>query len=389
MNFQLNEEQKMVQATARKVAREKIAPRAQEIDQSGEYPGDIFQVYKELGLLGLVIPEEYGGSGIGNLALALAVEEICKYEAASGLILLLTALPTYPLIMAGTEEQKEYYLSRMASGEYKGCFSITEPGAGSDAAAITTSAVLQGDEYILNGEKCFISSSAVADFAIIFAKTDPKAGARGISAFVVPTKSPGFSVGRMDKKMGMHGVPTAQLLMQDCRIPADALIGEENGGFRTAMLTLNAMRAIVGARGLGVAEGAMQYAVEYTRNRHAFGKRLCDLEAIQFMIADMAMQIEAARLLVYQASWMVDRDQYTKEYASIFAMAKCFATEMAVKVVSDALQLMGAYGYMEDCPIERMYRDARQLLIVEGTSQIQRINISRGVINRDIDYYCY
>jgi len=264
-----------------------------------------------------------------------------------------------------------------------------EPDAGSDAAAITTSAVLKGDEYILNGEKCFISGGSVADFAIIFARTDPQAGSRGISAFIVPTNSPGFSVGRLDKKMGVHGVPTAQLLMQDCRIPANNLVGKENEGFKTAMLTLNTLRAMVGARGVGVAEGATQYAVEYTRNRRAFGQHLSDLQAIQFMIADMAMPIEAARLLVYQAAWMIDQGQYTKEYAGILSMAKCFATEMAVKVVSDALQLMGAYGYMQDCPIERMYRDTRQLLIVEGTSQIQRIDISRAVINRDIDYHCY
>lgn len=389
MDFQLSEEQKMIQATARRVAREKVAPRAQEIDQTGEFPDDIFQIYRELGLLGLVIPREYGGSGTGNLALSLAIEEICKYEAACGLILVLSALPSYPLIVSGSEEQKEYYLSRVASGEYKGCFALTEPDAGSDAAAITTSAVLKGDEYILNGEKCFISGGSVADFAIIFARTDPQAGSRGISAFIVPTNSPGFSVGRLDKKMGVHGVPTAQLLMQDCRIPANNLVGKENEGFKTAMLTLNTLRAMVGARGVGVAEGATQYAVEYTRNRRAFGQHLSDLQAIQFMIADMAMPIEAARLLVYQAAWMIDQGQYTREYAGILSMAKCFATEMAVKVVSDALQLMGAYGYMQDCPIERMYRDTRQLLIVEGTSQIQRIDISRAVISRDIDYHCY
>lgn len=389
MDFQLSEEQKMIQATAQRVAREKVAPRAQEIDQTGQFPDDIFQIYKELGLLSLVIPREYGGSGTGNLALCLAVEEICKYEAACGLILLLSALPAYPIIISGSEEQKGYYLSRVASGEYKGCFALTEPDAGSDAAAITTSAVLKGDEYILNGEKCFISGGSLADFAIIFAKTDPQAGSRGISAFIVPTNSPGFSVGRLDKKMGVHGVPTAQLLMQDCRIPANNLLGKENEGFKTAMLTLNTMRAMVGARGLGVAEGATQYAVEYTRNRRAFGQHLSDLQAIQFIIADMAMPIEAARLLVYQAGWMIDRGQYTREYAGVLSMAKCFATEMAVKVVSDALQLMGAYGYMQDCPIERMYRDTRQLLIVEGTSQIQRIDISRSVINRDIDYHCY
>jgi alkylation response protein AidB-like acyl-CoA dehydrogenase len=389
MYFQLDEEHKMIQETARRMAREKIAPRAQEIDQTGEYPEDIFQVYKDLGLLGMIIPGKYGGSNIGNLALALAIEEICKYEAACGLILLLTALPIYPIIFAGSEEQKAHYLKRVASGEFRGCFGLTEPEAGSDAAAIVTTAVCQGDEYILNGEKCYISGGSVADFAIIFAKTNPGAGYRGISAFIVPTDSPGFSVGRLDKKMGVHGVPTAQLLMRDCRIPASSLLGAENKGFSIAMLTLNALRPVVGARGLGIAEGALQYAVEYTKNRRAFGGHICDLEAIQFMIADMAMQIEAARLLVYRAGEMVDRGQYGLEFAGLLSMAKCFATEMAVKVVSDSLQLVGAYGYMQDCPLERMYRDARQLLIVEGTSEIQRIDISRAVINRDINYHCY
>lgn len=389
MDFRLSEEHQMVQTMALRVAEERVAPRAQEIDQTGEYPEDIFQVFRDLGLLGMVIPREYGGSGVGNLSLALATEQVCKYEAACGLLLVLSALPVYPIIIAGTEEQKSRYLSRAASGEYRYCFALTEPGAGSDAAAISTTAVRKGDEYVLNGEKCYISGGSVADFATVFAKTDTGAGARGMSAFVVPTDSPGFSVGRLDKKMGVHGVPTAQLLMDDCRIPAGNLLGEENQGFKVAMLTLNVMRGVVGARGLGLAEGALQYAVEYTRNRHAFGRPLSDLDVLRSMIADMAMQIEAARLLVYQAAWMVDQGQYTKEYAGILSMAKCFATDMAVRVVSDALQLMGGYGYMQDCPIERMYRDARQLMIVEGTNQIQRIDISRAVVNRDIDYHCY
>lgn len=390
MDFQLTEEQKMIQSTARKVAREKVGPRAGEIDQTGEYPEDIFQAYRDLGLLGLIIPEKYGGSGSGNLALVLAIEEVCKYEAACGLMLLLTAIPTYPILIGGTEEQKDFYVSRLASGEYRGCLALTEPSAGSDAASITTTAVRSGDEYILNGEKCYISGGSVADFAVVFAKTDPKAGAKGISAFIVPVDTPGFSVGRLDRKMGVHGVPTAQLLMQDCRIPAGNLLGGRDGaGFKTAMLTFNSMRSIVGARGLGIAAGAIQYSVEYARQRRAFGGPLTALEGIQFKIADMAMHLEAARLLVYQAGWMIDRGQYTKEYAGILSMAKCFATEMAVKVVSDALQIMGAYGYMQDCPVERMYRDVRQLMIVEGTSEIQRIDISRAVINRDIDYNCY
>ena len=387
MNFQLTEEQRLIQETARRIARERIAPRAAEIDETGEYPHDIFEAFREVGLLGLTLPQAYGGSDAGTLALALAVEEVAKYCCSSGLILLLGSLPTHPILLGGSERQKKDWLPRSARGEVKGAFCLTEPNAGSDAAAIETRAVRDGDDYILNGEKVFISGGTVADFVVAFAKTDSSDGVRGISGFIVPTDSPGFSIARTDRKMGVRGVPTANIVFENVRLPKDLLLGEEEGqGFNHAMLTLNTLRPVVGARGVGLAEGAMSYALEYARQRQAFGRPIAELQAIQFMFADMAIQIEAARLLVYQGAWRVDQGKYQREDAALLSIAKTFASEMAVKVSSDAMQVLGAQGYMMDHPLERHYRDARQLMIVEGTSQIQRVVIARALLERELVY---
>ena len=387
MDFQLSEEQRLIQETARRIAKDRIAPRAAEVDETGEYPHDIFEAFRDVGLLGLTIPESYGGSGVGTLPLALAVEEAAKYCCASGLMLLLSALPTHPILLGGNERQKQEWLPRSARGEIKGAFCLTEPNAGSDVGGIETRAVRDGDDYVLNGEKVFISGGTVADFVVAFAKTEPSAGPRGISAFIVPTDSPGFSIPRTDRKMGVRGVPTANIVFENVRIPKDLLLGEEEGhGFNDAMLTLNTLRPVVGARGVGLAEGAMTYALEYARERQAFGKPIADLQAIQFMFADMAIQIEAARLLVYQGAWLVDQGNYQREQAALLSIAKTYATEMAVKVSSDAMQVMGAQGYMMDHPLERHYRDARQLMIVEGTSQIQRVVIARALLERELVY---
>jgi hypothetical protein len=387
MDFELSEEHKMIRETARRIARERVAPRAAEIDEKEEYPHDIFQVFREAGLLGLSIPQEYGGAGAGILGLCLAVEEVAKYCCSSGLILLLTGLSTQSILIGGTEEQKHEFPARVASGECKGAFCLTEPNAGSDAAAIQSRAHRDGDDYVINGEKCFISGGSVADYVVMFAKTDPAAGAGGIAGFIVPKTSPGFSVVRTDHKMGVRAVPTATLAFDDCRVPARNLLGgKENGMFRTVMMSLNTIRPVVGARGVGLAEGALTYALEFARQREAFGGPIANLQAIQFMFADMAIQIEAARLLVYQAGWLVDRGRYDRQDAHFLSIAKAFATEMAVRVSSDALQVLGAQGYMRDHPLERHYRDARQLMIVEGTSQIQRLVISRALLQRDLVY---
>ena len=387
MDFQLSEEQRLIQGTARRIARERVSPRAAEIDETEEYPHDVFDAFREVGLLGLTLPQEYGGSGAGTLALALAVEEVAKYCCSSGLMLLLSALPTHPILFGGSERQKQAWLPGSARGETKGAFCLTEPNAGSDATALESRAVRDGDDYVLNGEKVFISGGTVADFVVAFAKTDRGDGVRGISGFIVPTDSAGFSVARTDRKMGVRGVPTANIVFENVRLPRELLLGEEEGhGFNHAMLTLNSLRPVVGARGVGLAEGAMTYALEYARERQAFGAPIGDLQAIQFMFADMAIGIEAARLLVYQGAWLVDQGKHQREHAALLSIAKTFAAEMAVKVSSDALQVMGAQGYMMDHPLERHYRDARQLMIVEGTSQIQRVVIARALLERELVY---
>ncbi|MDZ4278358.1 MAG: acyl-CoA dehydrogenase family protein [Dehalococcoidia bacterium] len=387
MEFELTEEQRLIQGTARRIAREQVGPRAAEIDEAGEYPHDVFEAFRAVGLLGLTIPQDYGGSNSGTLALALAVEEVAKYCCSSGLILLLSALPTHPILLGGSERQKQAWLPRSARGEVKGAYCLTEPNAGSDASAIESRAVRDADDYVLNGEKVFISGGTEADFVVAFAKTDPSDGARGISGFIVPTDSPGFSIARTDRKMGVRGVPTANIVFENVRLPAELLLGEEEGrGFNQAMLTLNTLRPVVGARGVGLAEGAMTYALEYARQRKAFGQPISELQAIQFMFADMAIQIEAARLLVYQGAWLVDQQRYQRQDAALLSIAKAYATEVAVKVSSDALQVLGAQGYMMDHPLERHYRDARQLMIVEGTSQIQRVVIARALLERELVY---
>ena len=386
MDFELSDAHKLIRDTARRVAREKVAPRAAEIDESGEYPDDIFATYRDVGLLGLTIPTEYGGSGAGFLALVLAVEEVAKHCNASSLILLLSALSTQPINLGGSEEQKRQWLPRSAAGEIKGAFCLTEPNAGSDVAAIESRARRDGDDYIIDGEKVFISGGSVADFVCFFAKTGDD-GARAMSGFVVPTDSPGYSVPRTDRKMGVLGVATANIVLQSCRVPAANRLGEEGRAFRTVMFTLNTVRPIVGARGLGLAQGAIAYALDYGRERMAFGKPLVEHQAIQTMLADAAIQIEAARHLVYHAASLVDDGKYDREHAPYLSIAKTFATEMSNRVASDAIQILGAQGYMKDHPLERHYRDARQLMIVEGTSQIQRLVIARAMVQGDISYW--
>jgi alkylation response protein AidB-like acyl-CoA dehydrogenase len=385
MDYELSDAHKLIRDSARRIAREKVAPRAAELDESGEYPHDIFGVFAEAGLLGLTIPEQYGGSGAGFLALALAVEEIAKHDNACSLILLLSALSTQPINLGGSEEQKKEWLSKSAVGAIKGAFCLTEPNTGSDAAALESRARRDGDDYVIDGEKVFISGGSVADYVCFFAKT-AEDGASAISGFIVPTDSAGYSVPRCDRKMGVMGVPTANIVLQDCRVSAANRIGGEGRGFRTAMLTLNTCRPVVGARGLGLAEGCIAYALDFARERKTFGHPLVDHQAIQFMLADAAIEIEASRHLVYHAATLVDQGKYDRQYAPYLSMAKTLATEMANRVASDAIQILGAQGYMKDHPLERHYRDARQLMIVEGTSQIQRLVIARAMIQGEINY---
>ena len=386
MDFELSEEHRLIKDTARRIARDIIAPRAKEVDETGEYPHDFFEAFKKAGLLGMAIPEEMGGTGNGILPICLAIEEVAKYECGAGLMLVLTGLPTRPIVFGGTKEQQLKYLPKGASGETKAAFCLTEPDHGSDAANLKTRAVRDGDDYIINGNKVYISGGTVADTLTVFARTGGP-GAKGISAFVVDAHAPGVHIDRTDDKMGVRSIPTAHFSFQDVRVPAEDLLGGvEGNGFNTAMLTLNSMRPTVGARGVGLAEGAASYALDWARNRSAFGSSVIDFEAIQFMFAEMAIEIEAARNLVYKAAWLVDQGKYTREYAHNLSIAKAFATEMANRVASNALQVLGAQGYMKDHPLERHYRDARQLMIVEGTSQVQRVVISRAMIDRNLVY---
>jgi alkylation response protein AidB-like acyl-CoA dehydrogenase len=386
MDFELSEEHRLIKDTARRIARDVIAPRAKEVDETQEYPHDFFEAFRQAGLLGMAIPESMGGTGNGILPICLAIEEVAKYECGAGLLLVLSGLPTRPIVFGGNSEQQQKYLPALASGEAKAAFCLTEPDHGSDAANLETRAVRDGDDYVLNGNKVYISGGTVADYLTVFARTGGP-GAKGISAFIVDAHAPGVRIDRTDDKMGVRSVPTAHFSFQDVRVPAENLLGGTEGqSFNTAMLTLNSMRPTVGARGIGLAEGAASYALEWARGRSAFGSNVIDFQAIQFMFADMAIEIEAARNLVYKAAWLVDQGKYTREYAHNLSIAKAFATEMANRVAFNALQVLGAQGYMKDHPLERHYRDARQLMIVEGTSQVQRVVISRAMLDRALVY---
>ncbi len=385
MDFNLSPEMAALQASVRRLAQDKVKPRAREIDESQQYPQDLFEVFRDAGLLGLCIPEEYGGSGAGILGLTIAIEEVAKYSNSAALMLLLTRLPTGPVLIAGSEAQKDHYVRGVADGTMRAGFGLSEPGAGSDVAGMRTKAVADGDDWLISGTKCWMSGVVQADWYTVFAKTGPADSRQhdSISCFIVERDSPGLSVGHIDQKMGVKGVDTGELLLDSVRVPARNLIGEI-GGFRLAMLGLNAMRPIVAARGIGLAEGALMYAVEYVKQREAFGTTIANMQGIQWKIAELATQIEAARLLTYRSAVMADAGQYTKEFVPYLSMAKYYATEVAVKTAGEALQMLGAAGYMKEHPTELWYRDARQLTIVEGTSQIQLGLIAKGVLGHDL-----
>ena len=386
MDFALTDELAALQETCRRIAQDKVKPRAREIDETGEYPQDLFEVFRDAGLLGLCIPEEHGGSGAGITGLTLAIEEVAKYSNTAALMLLLTRLPTGPVMIAGSAEQNARYVAPIASGEQRAAFCLSEPQAGSDVMGMRTKAVRDGDEWILNGTKCWISGVVQADWYTVFAKTSDDVTERNhdsITAFVVERSWDGVEVGSTDKKMGVRGVDTGELLLRDVRVPAANVIGEV-GGFQLAMQALNAMRPIVAARGIGLAEGALMYATEYVQERAAFRKTIADMQGIQWQIAELATEIEAARLLTYRAAWMADRGQFTKEFVPFLSMAKYYATEVGVKASNTALQMLGAAGYMADHLTELYYRDAKQLTIVEGTSQVQLGLIARGVLAHDL-----
>ncbi|HEX3842100.1 MAG TPA: acyl-CoA dehydrogenase family protein [Acidimicrobiales bacterium] len=386
MDFELSPELAELQATVRRLAQDKVKPRAREIDRSGEYPKDLFEVFRDTGLLGLCIPEAYGGSGAGILGLTLAIEEVAKYSNTAALMLLLTRLPGGPIMIAGSEAQRHRYLPGVANGSQRAAFGLSEPQAGSDVMGMRTRAIADSDGgWILNGTKCWMSGVREADWYTVFAKTsEPTSRAHdSITAFIVEKRWDGVEVGRTDHKMGVRGIDTGELLLTDVKVPAANVIGEV-GGFRLAMEGLNAMRPIVAARGIGLAEGALMYATEYVKERAAFGKTIADFQGIQWEIAKCAVDIEAARLLTYRAASFADQGKYTKEWVPYLSIAKYHATELAVRASGLAVQLLGAAGYMEDHPTEQWYRDAKQLTIVEGTSQVQLGLIARGVLDHHL-----
>ena len=379
----LSDEQREIRDLVRDLARERVAPRAAEIDKKGEFPWDMVELFREHELFGLPYGEEYGGTGTGSLMVLVAIEELSKVCATTGLILAVQELGSLGIKLAGTDEQKQRFLPRLATGEWLAAYALTEPGSGSDSAAMRTEARLDGDEYVLNGGKRFITNAGVAHVYTVFAKTDPEAGHAGISAFAVEADSPGFEVGRIEPKMGIKGSTTGEIFFNDLRILADNLLGEEGEGFKIAMRILDRSRPGIGAQGLGLAQGATDYALEYAKSRETMGKPIAQHQLISAMLADMETKCEAARGLLYKVGMMIDEGAPDDELTKISAMAKLYCTDVAMEVTTDAVQVLGGYGYMQEYPVERMMRDAKITQIYEGTNQIQRIVIAREMLKEN------
>jgi alkylation response protein AidB-like acyl-CoA dehydrogenase len=367
--------------TIRQICRERIAPRAAEIDERAEYPHDVRQLLAEHDVLGLPFEAEHGGTGTGTLMLNMAVEEIAKVCASSALILMIQELGTLPIKLFGSEELKQRFLPRCASGEWSPAFALSEPEAGSDPGGMITRARRDGDEWVIDGTKNWITNLGIADFYVVFAVTDPEAGhSRGISCFVVEADRPGFSVGKLEHKLGIRGSPTGQPIFDGVRVPAENLVGSEGEGFKVAMATLDRSRLGVAAQALGIAQGATDYAAAYAQERRQFGKPIASFQAIQFKLADMETQCAAGRELLYQACARVDRGD--SEMGKFSAMAKLFCSDAAMAITVEAVQVLGGYGYVKEYPVERFLRDAKITQIYEGTNEIQRLVIARTLTRR-------
>ncbi len=376
--MQLNDEQRLIRDSVRDYVQARVTPYAADWDRDGTFPAEQLREMAELGLYGMFIPEEWGGAGADYLSFALAIEEVAAGDGACSTILSVNnSVVCSVLLQSGSDTLREKYLRPLASGDMLGCFCLTEPHAGSNAAALKTRAEKTGDGYVLNGSKAFITSGANADAAIVFAVTDPEAGKRGISAFVVPTDNPGYEVGGVERKMGQHASDTASIFLKDCRIPSDHLIGAEGEGYKIALMNLEGGRIGIGAQCVGMARAAYDCALAYAKERESFDKPLVEHQAVAFRLADMATQLEASRLLVHNAARLRDAGEPCLKQAS---MAKLFASEAAEKICSDAIQVLGGYGYLGDFPLERIARDVRVAQIYEGTSDIQRIVIARELV---------
>lgn len=378
MDFNLSKEQLMVRSIMKEFTENEVKPIAAEIDETGRFPRETVEKMAKYNMMGIPFPAEYGGAGGDDLAYVIAVEELSKSCASTGVILSAhTSLGCWPIYKYGTEEQKKKYLVPLAKGEYLGAFALTEPNAGTDAASQQTTAVLDGDNYILNGTKIFITNGGQADIYIVFAMTDKSKGSKGISAFIVEKDFPGFSIGKIEDKMGIRASATAELIFQNCIVPKENLLGSEGEGFKIAMTTLDGGRIGIAAQALGIAAGALEETIKYVKERQQFGRPLSRFQGLQWMIADMATGIDAARLLVYRAAFNKSNGlSYSKEAA----MAKLFASQCAMNVTTKCVQLFGGYGYTKDYPMERMMRDAKITEIYEGTSQVQQMVIAAAVL---------
>jgi butyryl-CoA dehydrogenase len=382
MNYFLTDEQLEIKKLARRIAEERVLPVRARLDEASEFPHDLMREFAKAGFNGVYIPVEYGGSGGGVLDMCLIVEEISRVCGGVGVCYAANGLAAYPIILGATEEQKKRYLPKVASGEWIGAFAITEPNAGSDASAIATTAVRDGNSWVINGNKHFITNGEVAHFYTVIASTDKSKGGRGLSAFLIEKDTPGFTFGKHENKLGIRASATVELIFQDCRVPADNLLGKEGMGFVTAMRTFDRTRPGVGAQAVGIAQGALEAATDYAQKRVQFGAPLSALEGIQFMLADMATRVEAARALVYAAARHADSG--AKNMPGFSAMAKLFASDTAMAVTIDAIQVFGGYGYMKDYPVEKMMRDAKITQIYEGTNQVQRLVIARELLRGSI-----
>ena len=378
MNYLLTEEQIELKKIARRIALEKVKPVVKKYDEGHEYPWDMVKVFADAGFFELYVPEEYGGAGCGVLELCIVTEELSRICGGISLSLAATALGTFPILISGNDEQKARFLPRLAKGEILAGFGLTEPAAGSDAGSIKTSARRQGDYYILNGQKCFITNGGNAKVYTIIASTDPTKGTRGASAFIIEEGMEGFRYGKVEDKMGIRASSTCDLVFEDCKVPLQNLIGKEGMGFIVAMKTLDKSRPGVAAQALGIAQGAFDLAVEYTSQREQFGKTIISNQGVQWMLADMAIEIEASRALVYAVARMIDAGH--ENVAKDAGIAKYKAAETAMKVATNAVQLFGGYGYMKDYPIEKFMRDAKITQIYEGTNQIQLMVIAKNII---------
>jgi len=378
MDFDLDSQQQMIKKAAREFAEKEIKPIASKLDQEAKFPSDIVSKLGELGFMGMMVPEEYGGSAMDCVSYAIAVEEISRADASIGVTISVNnSLACQPILDYGTEEQKRKYLPDLAQGKKLGAFSLTEPEAGSDAGNVQTRAVLNGDHYIINGTKIFVTNGGKADIIILFASTNPEAKAKGISAFIIEKGMPGFKVGKKENKMGMRAADTSELIFEDCKVPKENLLGEEGKGFKLALATLDGGRIGIAAQAVGIGQACLEASIEYSKVRKQFGRPICEFQAIQWMLANMATEIEAARYLTYRAAFIKDKGlRFSREAAE----AKLFASEAAVRAAINAVQIHGGYGYMKEYDVERYFRDSKLTEIYEGTSEVQRLVIAASLL---------